>query len=178
MPSTTHQNDARKAEAIDIRMPDRSDAVAVWRLVGACPPLDLNSSYCYLLLCSHLRETCAVAEAPGLGVVGFLSALTPAAHPESLFVWQVAVAAAARRRGVAGRLLRFVLTHPATAEVRFIEATVGPKNQASRALFQRLAAERGAPLHIHPGFDPGCFPGAHEGEDWLRVGPLDGSRGA
>lgn len=170
---TAQRADARTRGAIRVRMPDQSDAIPVWRLVGACPPLDLNAPYCYLLLCSHLRETCAVAETQEDGsVVGFLSALTTPAHPESLFVWQIAVAAEVRHRGIAGRLVRAVLDRPATADVRFLEATVGPDNVASRALFRRLADECDAPLQTSPGFDRNCFPDAHEAEDWLRVGPL------
>ena len=158
--------------AVHIRMPERGDAIPVWHLVRCCPPLDINSAYCYLLLCSHLRETCAVAESATHGMVGFLSALTTPGEPRSLFIWQIAVAPAARQRGVAGALLKAVLGRPVAAGFCFIEATAGPNNVASRALFRRLADERGVPLRIGPGFAPSCFPDAHEAEDWLRVGPL------
>lgn len=157
----------------DLRLdaPTAADAAAVARLVRACPPLDPNSTYAYLLLATHFAGTCVVARDRG-GIVGFLSAYVPPAQPEVLFVWQVAVAAPARGRGLAAAMLDHVLLRPAARRVAWVEATVNPSNAASQLLFARLAARRGTGFATSPLFTADLFPDAHEDELLVRVGPL------
>jgi len=140
-------------------------------LVEASPPLDNNSRYCYLLLCEHFAPTCAVAEADG-SVLAFVTAYVPPGQPDTLFVWQVAVAPMLRGQGVARRLIDHVLQRPDLAHVRFVEATVNPSNDASRALFASLAREYGALLSEACMFPEALFPSGHEQENLLRVGPF------
>jgi L-2,4-diaminobutyric acid acetyltransferase len=155
-----------------IRPPRLADAAAVWTLVRDSGRLDLNSPYCYLLLCRDFTATSAVAEADG-GVVGFVTAYRLPDRPDTLFVWQIGVAAPYRGRGVAGRLLDDLLVRPACAGVTHVETTIGPSNQASRALFEALARRRGARMTEAGGLPPGLFPDAgHEPELRFRIGPL------
>ena len=49
-------------EAIVYRPPSVEEGTAVWQLIRDAGVLDLNFTYCYLLLCKHFSETCAVAE--------------------------------------------------------------------------------------------------------------------
>lgn len=158
--------------AFILRSPRLTDGVAVHSLVRRCPPLDLNSSYAYFLLCSHFAATCVVAEGEG-GPAGFLSAYRPPEAVGTLFVWQVAVDSSARGHGLAGRMLEEVLSRPACAGVQFIETTVSPSNLASRRVFARFAEARAATWHEEPFLTAAHF-GAecHEEEVLFRIGPL------
>lgn len=152
------------------------DAAEMWRLVRRSVGLDLNSPYAYLLLCRHHGRTCLVAEEEGR-LVGFVTAYVPPAEPDVIFVWQLAVAASHRRRGLGRRLIQQLLDR--CPDARFLECTVTPSNQPSLQLFRDLAAARGAGFSRTPGFTVGDFPAespAHEQEDIVRIGPLNGGR--
>lgn len=149
-----------------------SDAAAIWRIVRDSGTLDVNSPYAYLLLCLHHAETCVVAEV-GDEPVGFVLAYRPPGRPDTVFVWQVAVAPEHRRRGMAVDLLDALLDRTADAGVRYLEATVTPSNEPSRRLFSGVAARRRAEITIAPLFDTDHFPEAgHEEEHLFRIGPL------
>lgn len=158
------------------REPRRNDGAAIHRLIGECPPLDVNSLYAYLLLCEHHAATCIVAESAGGEVDGFISAYLVPERPDTLFVWQVAVHSRARGHRLARRLLSALLRRPGLAHVRFIETTVGPDNQASRRTFTGLAREVGAHVAEQPLFDRQSFGGAdHDDEMLLKIGPFSTS---
>lgn len=158
---------------ITLRSPTVGDAAGILQLVRCCGPLDVNSQYLYVLLCHHFAQTCAVAERGGV-IVGFVSAYRPPCESETLFVWQVAVAPEARGQRLASRLIEQILSHPACADVRRLEATVSPSNQPSRALFQSLARRLQAECRISPLFSEHLLSGAeaHEQEDLYRIGPF------
>jgi L-2,4-diaminobutyric acid acetyltransferase len=156
-----------------IREPSLRDAAPVWQLVCDSGVLDLNSPYAYLLLCSDFAPTSVVAETAGR-IEGFAGAYRPPPRPESVFVWQVVTAREAQGRGLGSRLLDAVLARPACRGVRFLEATVTPSNQPSRALFRGLARRRGVPFAEGLAFGTDLFPGPdHEEEVRVRIGPLD-----
>jgi L-2,4-diaminobutyric acid acetyltransferase len=149
----------------------------VWQLARDSGSLDLNSPYCYLLLCSHFADTSLVAEQSG-EIVGFVVAYRPPRRPDSIFVWQIAVAASHRGAGLARRLLETLVEQPAVRDVRQLEATVTPSNEASRRLFLGFARRFSAPCREEEGFAAELFPtaaSAHESEMLLRIGPLDRS---
>lgn len=152
------------------RKPEASDGFALHQLVAASPPLDLNSIYSYYLLSDHFRDSCVVAECQGQ-LAGFLSAYLIPSRPKTLFIWQVAVAREQRGRGVASLMVEALLARFAKAQLQAIEATVNPSNRASRALFERLARQRGSPLQASTFLPAAAFgPGAdHEGETLLRI---------
>jgi L-2,4-diaminobutyric acid acetyltransferase len=158
--------------AVNCRIPKPADAAEVRTLVEACKPLDLNSAYAYLLLCSHFASTCVVAESAGR-LAGFLSGYRKPDDPATLFVWQVAVSPSARGRGVGSRMLDVLVARDACRGVRWIEATVSPGNDASWALFESFAQRRGAACDSAALFRPEDF-GAeqHEEERLLRLGPI------
>jgi L-2,4-diaminobutyric acid acetyltransferase len=152
-----------------------ADAAGVRALVEACPPLDLNSTYAYLLVCTHFSTTSVVAEV-GDGLVGFVSAYLKPDDASVLFIWQVAVAARGRGQGLAGRLVDEALRRPVCAGVRTIEATIAPSNAASWALFRAVASRHAASLHDTPCFEPHHFAmndgQGHEAERLVRIGPI------
>ncbi len=94
-----------------LRRPACSDAARIHQLVAACKPLDLNSTYAYLLLCHHHADTCVLAEEGGR-IVGFVSAYRPPGREGEIFIWQVAVAAGQRGRGLGRRMLTQLLARP------------------------------------------------------------------
>jgi L-2,4-diaminobutyric acid acetyltransferase len=136
----------------------------------------LNSIYAYLLMCTHFAGTSAVAERDG-HCVGFLSAYVKPDSATDLFVWQVAVASDARGQGLARQMIQHVLGRSGAHPLRFVEATVTPDNQASRGLFQALAAAHGAALSESLAFSQDDFGQTdHAVEHLLRIGPFSPSR--
>jgi len=167
------QADAANHGDILLRVPTLQDGAAVHALIEASPPLDVNSTYAYLLLCHHFADTCVVAESNGK-VVGFISGYLPPAQSDTFFVWQVAVHADARGRGLGFSMLAHLLERPAAKHVRYLDTTVSPSNQASRAMFARLARSLETALSESPMFGRALFgEGAgHEDEMLLRIGPF------
>lgn len=155
-----------------VRKPLPAEGKVVHDLIQANPPLDVNSTYAYYLLCRHFAETCAVAELDGR-VLGFLSAYLPPETPDRLFVWQVVVDPGLRGHGMAGRLLETVLARPVCAGVRYIETTVSPSNRPSRRVFEHFAERRDAGWHEEVFLAAEDFgPEGHEEEILFRIGPL------
>ena len=154
---------------ISLRAPNIDDGAAVYQLVKRSPPLDLNSPYCYLLLCDHFSETCILAR-HGSQVAGFISAYRHPRKPDTLFVWQVVVAEEMRGRGFAELMLERILSNAPWAS--WIETTVTPSNRASLSFFQAFADARGAECHRQPYMTEDLFgTDAHEEEMLLRIGP-------
>lgn len=158
---------------ISIRPLETQDAIQVWRLIADCPPLDPNSLYCYLLLCTHFANTSAIAEQAGTPV-GFVSAYLPPEHQDTLFIWQVAVSAAARGEGLASRMLKHILGRPQCKGVAYLETTITTENRPSWALFESFARRLAADMERSILFDKEeHFAGTHESENLLRIGPFN-----
>ncbi|MFD7440185.1 diaminobutyrate acetyltransferase [Streptomyces sp. NPDC059909] len=162
--------------ALSINSPRVEDGAAIWRIARDSEVLDLNSSYSYLLWCRDFAATSVVARGTDGEPIAFVTGYIRPERPETLVVWQVAVDAAHRGRGLAGALLD-ALTHRVAARrgVRSVETTVTPDNSASDRLFASYAARRGASLEREVLFDGGLFPdGAHQPEVLYRIGPISG----
>jgi L-ectoine synthase len=112
-------------------------------------------------------------------------------RPETYFCWQIGVANAARERGLATRLLQDVIRE---GGFRFLEATVTPSNDVSKAFFSSLGPKlrlqsRQQPttvwtdshfskpifLPVSPEKEEKGGGGVHEREDLVRIGPLSAS---
>ena len=155
-----------------LRKPVPEDAFAVNQLIMRCPPLDGNSVYCNLLQCTHFAETCIAAELEG-ELVGFISGYMIPERPNTLFIWQVAVAEAARGRGLARTMLSELLQRDRCREVNYLETTITPDNKASRALFQSLAEFLESDCEESILFDRHRhFADEHASECLLRIGPF------
>lgn len=153
-----------------LRPPAPADGAAIHALIHATPPLDGNSLYAYLLQGLHHAATCVLAERDGR-TCGYASAYLPPGRPDTLFVWQVAVAASQRGQGLGRALLRHLLARPACQGVAWLETTVSPSNRASARLFQGLARELGCPCTVSDLFAPGDFGATgHEAEQLFRLG--------
>jgi len=155
-----------------LRRPRAEDAAAIKGIVAASGVLDVNSLYCYLLLCSHFESTCVVAEVRG-ELVGFTTGYLLPARSDVFFVWQVGVHESARGQGLAAAMLDSLMRRDSCASVRFLEATVTPANDASMALFRSFARRFGTVCTEMPCFNESVFgEEAHEAENLLRIGPL------
>ena len=170
---TEKQHRPKANSAVVLRNPTVADAAAIWRLAGDGEELDLNSPYCYLLLCQHFADTCLVAERDG-DIVGFQTTYRLPLAPHRLFLWQVRVAQSMRRRGLAASMLDGVIRLPACAGVTYLTGTTTRSNLGMRALARRFARKLKAPYAEEPCFPEHLFPNeGHEAEHLFQVGPFD-----
>lgn len=167
---------ARADGTIELMNPSAADAAAVHALIAQCKPLDLNSTYAYLLLCHHFSNTCVVARR-GNDVVGFISGYILPDDSQTFFVWQVAVHPDARGASLGARMLRHLLTREPASSTRYMETTVSPSNTASRRMFKRFAVSVDAPINEQMLFDREAFGREdHEEEALLKIGPFDAGK--
>jgi L-2,4-diaminobutyric acid acetyltransferase len=151
-----------------IESPTKADGAALWRIARDSQKLDLNSPYAYLLWCHDFAESSVVARADG-EAVGFVIAYRKPAAPDTALVWQVAVDASQRGKGLAGALLDELFTKLVGQGVRYLETSI--------ALFGSFAKRWNASMESVELFSAQDFPddgeGAHEPEDLYRIGPLE-----
>lgn len=156
-------------KTITFRKPEGADGAAVWALIDACKPLDVNSMYCNMIQCDHFAETCVLA-ALGEDVVGWVSGYIVPDDPETLFVWQVAVSEKARGQGLGRRMLDELTRREACEGVRRIQTTITKDNDASWGLFTRFAERQGARLSSAPHFKKDeHFQGEHATEHMVTI---------
>lgn len=152
--------------------PNFDDGLAVNKLVADCAPLDRNSIYCNLLQAGHFNGT-SIAAKEGESLQGFVSGYLIPKRQNCLFIWQVAVAESARGQGLALRMLLALKAREACADVQFLETTITDSNQASWALFRRLATQLNAPLTKRVMFDKEVhFDHQHDTEYLVQIGPF------
>ncbi len=149
------------------------DSPAVYELVDHCRPLDLNSRYAYMLVCTHFSATSVVYESDG-EIQGFVSGYIDPRSENTLFIWQVAVHDSLRGKGVASEMLKSLLSRKNLSHIEYIETTISPSNKASQNLFYHFVSELNTKLSVEPYFDQDLFGGeAHEDEELYRMGPLN-----
>lgn len=150
-----------------LRHPVLEDGVAVFDLVDACKPLDLNSRYLYLLQCSHFAPTCVVASLHG-EVAAWVSGYVLPQHPDTFFVWQVAVGQKVRGQGLGKRLINWLLAQQRGIEK--IHTSITSDNAASWALFKSLARDWGSDLSSRDWFEQQShFSGHHSTEVLVEI---------
>ncbi len=170
--SKEQENQTAVKERLTYRTPAENDGKEVWQLIRNTGVLDLNSSYSYLMWSKYFDETSVVVESGGR-IVGFISGFIQPNSPDTLFVWQVAVDDSERGKGLASRMLQSILHHHACRNIRYLEATVTPSNEASQALFRKLAKDLQARCEVTRGFTENQFPdGGHEAEQLFKIGPF------
>ncbi|GGV81349.1 L-2,4-diaminobutyric acid acetyltransferase [Streptomyces thermoviolaceus subsp. apingens] len=159
---------------MSVDRPAVADGAALWRLAKDSGTLDVNSSYSYLLWCRDFAATSVVARDAAGEVVGFVTGYVRPDRPRTLLVWQVAVAASHRGRGLASRMLDALAARVAGERgLTTLETTITPGNTASERLFASFAARHGAGLEREVLFAAEQFPdGPHDPEVLHRIGPL------
>lgn len=155
----------------EIGIPVVADGPALYRITSDSGVLDVNSSYAYLMWCRDFAGTSVVAREDG-EAVGFITGYLRPDAPDVLMVWQVAVDASQRGRGLAGKLLAHLVDRLVPRGVRYLETTITADNAASIKLFSALARDRGTELARSELFTADLFPDAHEDEDLYRIGPF------
>lgn len=158
---------------LTLRLPTPEDAINIWKLIQASPPLDVNSSYAYLLLCEHNPETCVVAEQDGK-IVGFVSGYLLPADPTVVFIWQVAVHPDCRGMSLGKRMILAIVGPTGCDGAMSLETTVSPSNEASRRMFTSVAEELSSPIHEKEYFSAALLgEDGHEPENLITIGPFD-----
>lgn len=151
---------------LTFRKPILKDGQGIYQLIKSSPPLDLNSSYLYFLQASHFSDTCIIVEQNGV-IIGFISAYYQPDKPQSLFIWQVAIAESARGRGLAkAMLLALIKNQPRDSVMTEIACTISPSNKASQGLFRSFAKTHELTLQTLPFINETHFGDEnHEAED-------------
>ncbi|WP_125078472.1 diaminobutyrate acetyltransferase [Mycobacterium sp. P7213] len=175
---------------VRLRTPTVADGQALWQMAVDSAALDVNSPYAYLLWCRDFASTSVVAEVEGeaggsarldagepkLGpphkLGGFVTGYRRPEDPQTLMVWQVAVNAAHRGAGLAGRMLDHLASTQVTRGVTHLETSITPDNEASRRLFGAFARRWDAPLECSVLFGADLFAESHLAEELFRIGPL------
>jgi len=141
-------------------------------LAKACPPLEVNTTYAYVLFATHFASTSVIAKDAD-GLLGYVVGYRLPEDQATVFVWQIGVSSRARGLGLGRKLLNNLIERPEKVPVRFLEATVAPSNEASQRLFRGLAKSLDVPCEERPYFEPEHFGGnEHESEALFRVGPF------
>jgi L-2,4-diaminobutyric acid acetyltransferase len=161
-----------------LRRPVAEDGADIWTLVRDSKPLDENSMYCNLIQCDHFRDTCVVAELDG-DIVGWVSGYVLPHDPETLFIWQVAVADVARGTGLASIMLGELVRRDACDQVARVQTTITADNTASWSLFRRFARFQRTKLDIEPYFTQGLhFRDRHKTENMVTIDLCEEARRA
>jgi L-2,4-diaminobutyric acid acetyltransferase len=150
----------------------KSDGPAVYEIARSCSSLDLNSRYCYLLLCTHFNKFCLIAKA-GKKTVGFVSAYPHPHYADTLFIWQIGIAPDFHNLGIGTNLLKHLILLGVENGLSYIETTITPSNKASRALFQKMTEAYNTNFEESDCFSSSLLGDGHEEERLLRIGPLE-----
>lgn len=157
-----------------LRNVQAEDGIAIWKVAADSQSLDLNSSYCYIMLCEYFSKTCYIATV-GDETVGFVTAFLHPSNPKLLFIWQIAVIEPYRGKGIGLLLLKKLIDSKSCENIEFVEVTVAFSNKASRHLFKQFAEYLNTPIEQLEGFSSTLFPNqTHEDEPLLRIGPILG----
>ncbi|MFI2781303.1 diaminobutyrate acetyltransferase [Streptomyces sp. ALB3] len=153
--------------------PTVEDGASMWRIARDSRVLDVNSSYSYLLWCRDFAATSVVARDEQGTAVAFATGYIRPQLPGTLVIWQIAVDADRRGRGLAGGMLDHLATRLRSRGVlERLETTISAANKASHQLFLSFAERHGARVERQPLFPARLFPDAHESELLYRIGPL------
>lgn len=156
---------------ITLRTPTVADGPAMWQMAVDSDTLDVNAPYAYLLWCRDFAASSVIAEIDG-EPAGFVTGYRRPQQPQTLMVWQVAVNAAHRGFGLAGRMLDYLGDALVADGGTHLETSITPDNTASRRLFSAFARRWDAELECSELFGDGLFPESHLAEELFRIGPL------
>ncbi|SEN86204.1 diaminobutyrate acetyltransferase [Amphibacillus marinus] len=159
-------------DKIVLSPPNREDGKAMWTIVTNTS-LDDNSAYKYIMMSHYFSDTCVVAKLDGK-VVGFITGFIPPKQSDTVFVWQIGVDPNYKGNGIGLSLLNQLVNQVKAQDINYVEATVTPSNQASQALFKKLALQQQTECNIESFFTQDLFPDEEPYEEELKfkIGPL------
>src|SRR5690606_13093868 len=136
--------------------------------------LDPNNLYCNQQQSIHFTDASVKAEfRPAGELLGFVAGDRPPTAANALFVWQVAVAEAARGMNLGVRMIRQILERDACAGVDRVHTTITPDNAAAGGLVKKLAREVGGDYRSEVLFTrESHFAGSHDDEVLVEIGPF------
>jgi len=161
---------SKKNNKIKITFPTKKNGSAVAKLIQRCPPLDLNSTYHYLIQSHYFDRTCAIA-LEGNKVVAFVSGFIKPKNKNCLFIWQVAIDGNYRGNGFGIELIEFLLDQ--NKDVNTIETSITKNNIASRKMFQKIVTKYETTMSEETLFGKKeDFSYEHESEMLITIGPI------
>lgn len=146
------------------REPAVADGIRLWEIARDSQVLDVNSSYSYVLWCHDFAETSIVARRDGRAV-GFVTGYRKPSRPDVLMIWQVAVDADQRGRGIAASMLTTLFERCRARGVTSMQTTISPDNLGSQRLFASVADRLELGFDSESLFAATDFPDAHQPED-------------
>lgn len=155
-----------------ITTPSIQDFHDVYQLVIKSPPLEANSEYAYMLMCTHFQDSCVIAKNDDNEVVGFVLGYKVPKFNNLLFVWQVAVAPSMRGKSLGVQMLTQLLQKDFLQDILFVDTTIALSNEASQKMFQKWADSLQIQIQVVSTVDATLFGNAHESEDIYRIGPI------
>ena len=161
---------SKKDSKIKITFPTKENGSAIAKLVQCCPPLDLNSTYHYLIQSHYFNQTCSVAF-EGEKVIAFVSGFIKPTNKNCLFIWQVAINEDYRGKGLGIELIEFLLDQ--NKNISIIETTITKNNIASRRMFQKIVEKYQARMSEEILFDKyEEFSNEHDSEILVTISPI------
>tara|TARA_B100000795_G_C22697492_1_gene398212 strand:+ start:128 stop:634 length:507 start_codon:yes stop_codon:yes gene_type:complete len=161
---------SKKNSAIKITHPSKEDGISVAELIKRCPPLDLNSTYHYLIQSHYFSKTCSIAF-DNKKVVAFVSGFINSSKNNSLFIWQVAIDENYRGKELGIELIEFILNQ--NKNLDSIETTVTKNNISSRRMFQKICEKYKSRISELILFDKEKdFANKHDSEMLIKIGPF------
>lgn len=174
MNTDTLKNDIDASAKLTLRKPSKSDGNRITQFIHNHPSLDTNSSYCHFLQSSHFKNTCIIAEKNN-EILGFISGYKKPEEPNTLFIWQMAVAPDYRGKGLALIMLSSILTRKEHSHLAALEATITQSNKSSWRVFEKLDEICGGFGHVSTFLDENeHFNGNYDTEFLYRI-PLNQS---
>ncbi len=162
---------SKKDSRIKITTPSKKDGCAIANLIERCPPLDLNSTYHYLIQSHYFNSTCSIAFDSNK-VVAFVSGFINPSKNNSLFIWQVAIDESYRGKGLGIELIEFILNR--NKNIVSIETTITEANKASRRMFEKIQEKYQTKISELILFDKEKdFSDEHDTEILIEIGPID-----
>ena len=162
---------SKKNSGIKITSPSKKYGYALSKLIERCPPLDLNSTYHYLIQSHYFSKSCSVAFESNK-VIAFVSGFINPSKNNALFIWQVAIDEDYRGKGLGIELIEFILKQ--NKNIDSIETTVTENNFASKRMFQKFCGKYQIKLSEKTLFNKEQdFSNEHDSEILLKIGPLN-----
>ncbi|MBU2915393.1 MULTISPECIES: GNAT family N-acetyltransferase [Reichenbachiella] len=158
---------------LKIGKPQITDGKEIWKLIKRTGNLDLNSEYCYFMLADLYQDHCAIITSPDhSGILGFASCLPRQDQANTLFAWQICTDPLIQKRGMAKKMLQFVLDNQ-DKKFEYLQATISDDNLGSQALFKSIAKSYGASIDKEMYIAADDFNDSHESEYIYNIGKLN-----
>ncbi len=130
-----------------IRSFNEKDIQSVVELLQSCRPFVFpHDEYLYWVLTEYYPSTSFVCEDSGC-IVGFVSGLQ-SVEQSTIFVWQICIHPAHRRKGLGSRLLKSLFDRIVEDNLDNMQLSITKENLSSYQLFENFAAEHSLTMEL------------------------------